>query len=150
VSKEINIQNKKARFNFELSDEFVAGIQLLGTEIKSIRESKASIIEAYCLFKNNELYVRQMYVKEYENGGYFNHEPTRDRKLLLNRIELNKLKKALQIQGTTIVPTKLFIGDKGKAKIRIFVARGKKIHDKRESMKAKDAKREMDRAKKNY
>lgn len=150
MTKEINILNKKARYNFELSDSYVSGIQLLGTEIKSIREGKASIIEAYCLFKNNELYVRNMYIKEYENAGYANHEPIRDRKLLLNRMELNKLEKALQVQGTTIVPTRLFIAENGKAKLKIAVARGKKLHDKRETLKAKDAKREMDRMKKKF
>ena len=150
MAKEINILNKKARFNYELSDDVIAGIQLLGTEIKSIRTGKASIVEAYCLIKHNELFIRNMYVKEYENAGYAQHEPIRDRKLLIQKKELLKFEKALQIQGTTIIPTRLFINDKGLAKVKIAVARGKKLHDKREDLKKKDAKREIDRMKKQY
>jgi SsrA-binding protein len=146
----INIKNKKAKFEFHLEDEYVAGIQLTGSEIKSIRNSKASIMEAYCVFVNDELFVRNMHIAEYENASYYNHLPRRDRKLLLNKLELSKLFKKTQTKGNSIVPTHLFINANGLAKLRIYLASGKKLHDKREDMKQKDAKREMDRAMKSF
>jgi SsrA-binding protein len=139
------IRNKKARYRYFLLDEFVAGIQLTGTEIKSIRSGKASIVEAFCKFKKGELFVTNMYIAEYENGGYANHKPKRDRKLLLNKSELVKLEKKLRDQSATIVPLEVFINAKGLAKMKIALARGKKLHDKRDDLKVKDLKREFDR-----
>lgn len=139
------IRNKKARYRYFLEDEFVAGIQLTGTEIKSIRSGKASIVEAFCKFKKGELFVINMYIAEYENGGYANHKPKRDRKLLLNRSELVKLEKKLRDQSATIVPLEVFINEKGLAKMKIALAKGKKLHDKRDDLKTKDLKREIDR-----
>lgn len=144
----VHIKNKKASFEYFLLEKFTAGIQLTGTEIKSIRESKASIAEAYCLFVNNELYIRNMHISEYTYGTYNNHEPRRDRKLLLTKRELRKLNIKLKEQGTTIVPTLMFINDKGFAKLEIALAKGKKLYDKRETIKGKDVQREMDRERK--
>ena len=146
--KSVNIQNKKARFEYQLLDKFVAGLQLTGTEIKSIRLSKASIAESYCTFKDNELYIIGMNIEEYSHGTYANHQPKRDRKLLLNRQELNKIQKKLNDVGLTVVPLKLFLDDKGWAKLDIAVAKGKKLHDKRHTIKDRDIQRDMDRAKK--
>jgi len=142
----VNIKNKKAGFEYHLVDKYVAGIQLTGTEIKSIRNSKASVGEAYCVFVKSELFIRNMHIAEYDPGSYNNHEPKRDRKLLLNRLELDKLKKKLKNKGVTIVPVRLFINDKGLAKLEIALAEGKKLYDKRQDLKSKDDKRAMDRA----
>tara|TARA_B100000767_G_scaffold26622_1_gene23235 strand:- start:630 stop:1088 length:459 start_codon:yes stop_codon:yes gene_type:complete len=149
MSSKVEIKNKKAKFEYEFLESFTAGIQLFGTEIKSIRNSKASITESYAVMIKNELFIRNMYVGDYENSGHFNHESKRDRKLLLNKIELNKINKKLKNKGLTIVPTKLFIGKNGWAKLNISVAKGKKIYDKREDLKTKDIKREIDRNIKN-
>jgi len=146
VSTQINIKNRKAKFEYEFLEKFTAGIQLTGTEIKSIRAGKASIIEAFCYINNNELFVKNMYIAEYEQGSYNNHEPRRNRKLLLNRSELDKLIKKKKDVGLTIIPLSLFINGKGYAKLDIALAKGKKIHDKRHDLKDKDAKRTMDRA----
>lgn len=143
--KEINIKNKKARYEFELIEIFTAGIVLSGTEIKSIRKGKASLSDSYCAFTNEELFVKNLHISEYEYGTHYNHEPKRDRKLLLNRQELKKLHKKLKEKGFAIVPTRLFINESGLAKIEIALAKGKKIHDKRQDLKMKDDKREMDR-----
>lgn len=145
MSTDISIKNKKASFEYEFLETFTAGIQLTGTEIKSIRAGKASIVEGYCFMKNGELFIKNMYIAEYEQGTYNNHEPKRDRKLLLNRSELDKLEKKKKDVGLTIVPLKVFINKKGFAKMDIALAKGKKLHDKREDLKSKDAKREMDR-----
>lgn len=142
---DINIKNRKAAFEYFLLDKYVAGIQLTGTEIKSIRESKASIAEAYCIITNGELWVKNMHVAEYEKGSYNNHEPKRDRKLLLTKKEINKLSRKLD-KGLTIIPTRLFINDKGYAKLEIALAQGKKLYDKREDIKQKETKRELDRS----
>ncbi|MFT5822994.1 MAG: SsrA-binding protein [Crocinitomix sp.] len=142
----IEVKNKKARFEFELLEDFNAGIALTGTEMKSIRNGKASIMESFCAFLNGELYVRNMYVAEYENGSYNNHNPRRDRKLLLKKVELKKLEKKLKDKGLTVIPSLLYINEKNLAKIRIHLAKGKKLHDKRGDLKDKDVKREMDRA----
>ena len=150
MSSKVEIKNKKAKFEYEFLESFTAGIQLFGTEIKSIRNSKASITESYAVMIKNELFIRNMYVGDYENSGHFNHESKRDRKLLLNKIELNKINKKLKNKGLTIVPTKLFIGKNGWAKLNISVAKGKKIYDKREDLKTKDIKREIDRNFKNF
>lgn len=139
------IKNKKAEFQYFLVEEFVAGIQLQGTEIKSIREGKASIMEAFCRFRGDELFVINMYVAEYEKGSYNNHEPRKERKLLLQRSELAKLKKKMKDVGVTIIPTLLFFSESGYAKLKIAIAKGKKLYDKREGLKDKEQRREMSR-----
>lgn len=145
MGNNINIKNKRASFEYEFLEKFTAGIQLTGTEIKSIRAGKASIVEGYCFMKNGELFIKNMYIAEYEQGSYNNHNPKRDRKLLLNRTELNKLEKKKKDVGLTIVPLKVFINKNGYAKMDIALAKGKKMHDKRHDLKDKDAKRQMDR-----
>lgn len=151
MQKNINIQNKKARFQYDILDKFTAGIVLTGTEIKSIRNSKASIAESFCEFnENGELYVVNMSIEEYIYGTYFNHKPKAVRKLLLNKKELKKLHKEVKNSGLTIVPLKLFINEKGYAKLIIALAKGKKIHDKRETIKDRENKRNLDRIKKNF
>lgn len=142
----VNIKNKRAYFEYEIVEKFVAGLQLVGTEIKSIRNSKASIVESYCRFQGNELYVINMNISEYDFGNINNHAARRDRKLLLNKKELEKMQKKIKESGFTIVPLKLFVNERGIAKLEIGMARGKKLHDKRESLKTKDAKRDIDRA----
>ncbi len=143
----ITIKNKRASFEYYLVETLTAGIVLTGTEIKSIRGGKASLAEAYCSFRNNELFVVGMHIAEYAQGTYNNHEPKRDRKLLLNTRELRKLKNKVQEKGFTIIPVTLFINDKGLAKLDIALARGKHYYDKRETLKAKDTKREIDKLK---
>lgn len=143
----INIKNKKASFEYELIDKYTAGIQLTGTEIKSIRAGRASLVDSYCVFYNNELWVKALHISEYTFASYNNHEPKRDRKLLLNRKELNKLHRKIKERGFSIIPIRLFIDDRGYAKLVIALARGKKTYDKRESLKQKDMKREIDRMK---
>ena len=151
MQKQINIQNKKARFEYEILDQFIAGIVLTGTEIKSIRDSKASIAESFCEFnEKGELFVVNMYIEEYAFGTCFNHRPLGSRKLLLNKRELKKLNKEVGNKGLTIVPLKLFINEKGFAKILIALARGKKLYDKRETLKDRDNKRDLDRVKKSF
>ncbi len=146
-TNKVNIRNKKASFEFEFVDKYTAGIVLQGTEIKSIRENKASLQEAYCYFKKEELFIKGMHIAVYAEGTYTNHEPTRERKLLLQKKELTKLFEKKQEKGLTIVPYRLFLNGKGLAKLEIALARGKKIHDKRNSIKEKDLKRELDRVK---
>jgi SsrA-binding protein len=141
----IEIKNKKASFEYAFLDKYTAGIKLTGTEIKSIRAGKANLADAYCYFANNELYVKGMHVSEYEWGSYSNHEPKRDRKLLLTKKELGKLLRKSQEKGLTIVAYRIFINDKGLAKLDIALAKGKKQYDKREDLKKKDAQREMDK-----
>ncbi|QGY42352.1 SsrA-binding protein SmpB [Maribellus comscasis] len=141
----INIKNRKVTFEYELIERFTAGMQLLGTEIKSIRNGKANLSDSYCQFYGSELYVKNLHISEYEMGTHNNHEAKRDRKLLLNRKELQKMEKKVKESGHTIVPVKLFINDRGLAKLEIALAKGKKVYDKRESLKQKDAKREIDR-----
>ena len=151
MQKQVNIQNKKARFEYELIDQYTAGIVLTGTEIKSIRNSKASIAESFCEFNDNgELFAINMYVEEYAFGTRYNHKPRNARKLLLNKNELKKLEKEVQNSGLTIVPLRLFINEKGYAKLLIALARGKKLYDKRETIKDRDNKRNLDRVKKNF
>ncbi|MEJ6589295.1 MAG: SsrA-binding protein SmpB [Crocinitomicaceae bacterium] len=145
-SKPINIHNKKAKFEYQLLDQFTAGIQLKGTEIKSIRNGKASIMEAYGVFSDGEIFLRNMYIAEYENGSYNNHKPRIDRKLLLNSKEILKIEKFLKTKGNALVPIKLFLSEKGWLKVLIACATGKKTHDKRQDLKLKDDRREMDRA----
>jgi SsrA-binding protein len=143
----ISIKNKRAGFEYFLSEEFTAGIVLTGTEIKSVREGKANLTDAFCVFIGTELYVRNMHISEYKFGTYANHEPKRDRKLLLNRRELRKILTKTREKGLTIVPTLMFINEKGLAKINIAIAKGKKLYDKRETLKTKDTNREIDRHK---
>jgi SsrA-binding protein len=144
----INIKNRKASFSYQLIDKYTAGIVLLGTEIKSIRNNQANMSDAYCMFIENELWVKNLHINEYYNSGHKNHEPKRSRKLLLNRIELNKIESKVKEKGMSIVPVRLFTNDKGKIKLEISLAKGKKIFDKRESIKEKDLKRDIDRIKK--
>ena len=141
----IYIKNKKASFEFEFIETYTAGIVLTGTEIKSIRLSKASIAEAYGLISKNEILLRNMYIQPYENGTHYNHQPRRDRKLLLKRSEINKIDRKIKSKGLTLVPVNLFINKKGLAKVEIALAKGKKIYDKREDLKKKDAKREIEK-----
>ena len=143
----VNIKNRKASFEYQFIDKFVAGIMLVGTEIKSIRNNQANISDAHCVFVDDELYVKNLHIAEYNSGGYTNHEPKRDRKLLLNRQELNKMQGKVKEKRNSIIPIRLFINEKGKAKLEIVLAKGKKIYDKRESIKEKDLKRDMDRIK---
>lgn len=151
MQKNINIQNKKARFQYEILDTYTAGIVLTGTEIKSIRSSKASIAESFCEFNDrSELFVVNMTIEEYKYGTHYNHLPKATRKLLLNKRELNKLEKEVQNTGLTIIPLKLFVNEKGYAKLDIALARGKKLYDKRETIKDRDNKRNLDRIKKIY
>jgi SsrA-binding protein len=142
----VEIKNKKASFEYFLTEDFTAGISLVGSEIKSIRRAKASISEAYCRFHNDEFYIFNMYIAEYENAGYSGHsDPRRPRKLLLKKTELKKLEKRLKDVGVTVVPTLCFIAPSGYAKLNISVAKGKKLHDKRETLKKKDIARDLDR-----
>lgn len=141
----INIKNRRASFEYYLLDDYIAGIQLTGTEIKSIRSGKANITDAYCIFRGNELFVINMHIAEYTFGTYSNHEPKRDRKLLLNKKELKKLIIKTKEKGLTIIPTLLFINDRGLAKLKIALAKGKHSYDKRESIKSKDIKRDIER-----
>jgi SsrA-binding protein len=145
ATQNVNIKNKKASYEYSFLEKFTAGIQLTGTEIKSIRESKVSIVEAYCYMKNGELWIKGMHIAEYDPGSYNNHDPLRERKLLLNKVELKKLEKKLKNKGLTIVPLRMFINENGYAKLDIALAQGKKIHDKRDSLKDKDLKRDLDR-----
>jgi len=142
----INIKNKRASFDYEFIETYTAGMVLTGTEIKSIRLGKASLVDTFCIFEKGELWVRNMYIAEYFYGSYNNHAARRDRKLLLNRKELKKIERMVKETGYTIVPTRIFLNDRGLAKVNIAVARGKKQYDKRQSLREKDDKRAMDRA----
>lgn len=145
LQKTINIQNRKASFEYYFLEEYSAGMVLTGTEIKSIREGKVSMADAYCFFDKGELYVKNMNISKYEFGTHYNHNPLRERKLLLSRKELRKLENKLTDKGLTIIPTRVFINDSGLAKMDIALAKGKKLYDKRDSIKEKDMKREQDR-----
>ena len=147
-AKDINIQNKKARFNYEISDTYTAGIVLTGTEIKSIRDGKASLVDTYCVVDNGEVWVKGMNISEYFYGSYNNHVARRDRKLLLNKKEIAKLARAAEDVGFTIVPLKLFINDRGLAKLLIGVGRGRKQYDKRQAIRERDDKRQLGEIKK--
>jgi len=146
-AKNVNIQNRKAGFEYSFLEKHEAGILLMGTEIKSIREGKVNLQEAYCVVHNEEVFVRQMHISPYNEATHYNHEETRERKLLLNKREIKKLDAKMSEKGLAIVPTRLFINDRGFAKVEIALAKGKKLHDKRESIKEKDTKRELDRMK---
>lgn len=146
-AKQVQVKNRKARFEYHFLDTYVAGLELTGTEVKSVRQSKVSLQEAYCYFNGDELFVKQMHISPYSEGTHFNHDPVRERRLLLTRKELNKLQDTLKEQGLTVIPSRLFINDRGWAKLEIAVAKGKKLYDKREDIKQKDTKRELDRLK---
>lgn len=146
ISNNIQIKNKRATFDYELLETFTAGIVLTGTEIKSIRLGKASLVDTFCLAENGEVWVKNMYIAEYFYGTYNNHAARRDRKLLLTKKEIRKIENAARNNGFTIVPTRLFINDRGLAKVIVAIAKGKKEYDKRDSIKERDDKREMDRA----
>ncbi|WP_088341326.1 SsrA-binding protein SmpB [Robiginitalea sediminis] len=151
MNKRIDIKNKRARFDYEILDTYQAGIVLSGTEIKSIREGKASIAESFCEFnERGELFVINMNVEEYSHGTHYNHRPKASRKLLLNKKELRKLHKEVKTSGNTIVPLKLYINDRGLAKMQIALARGKKQYDKRETIKDRESRRHLDRVKKAF
>lgn len=143
---EVNIQNRRARFDYEISETFTAGIVLTGTEIKSIRQGKASLVDTFCYVDNGEVWVKNMYIAEYFYGSYNNHSTRRDRKLLLTRKEIGRLEKAGKETGFTIVPLKVFISERGLAKMVIGIGRGKKEYDKRQSIKERDDKRAIARA----
>ncbi len=143
---EVNIQNRRARFDYEITDTFTAGIVLTGTEIKSIRQGKASLVDTFCYVDNGEVWVKNMYIAEYFYGSYNNHSTRRDRKLLLTRKEIGRLEKAGKETGFTIVPLKVFISERGLAKMVICISRGKKEYDKRQSIKERDDKRAIARA----
>lgn len=146
-SNDINIKNKQAHFQYELIDKFIAGIVLKGTEMKSIREGKVNLQDGYCYMNNGELFAKGINISPYDQGTHYNHEAVRERKLLMKRSELRKLDGKVEEKGFTLVPTRLFVNERGLAKLEIALARGKKLHDKRESIKERDVKRELARVK---
>ena len=148
MANKINIKNKKAWHDYEFIEKFTVGLQLTGTEIKSIRLGKASLVDSYCFFIKGELWVKGMHIAEYEWGSHYNHDPKRNRKLLLTKRELKRLEKNVREKGLTIIATHLFISDKGYAKIEIALTRGKREYDKRETMKKRDTERQLDRLRK--
>lgn len=151
MQKKINIKNKRARFDYEILDTYTAGIVLGGTEIKSVRLGKASLSQSFCEFnEKGELFVINMQIDEYSHGGHYNHRPKAERKLLLNKGELKKLHKEVVATGLTIIPLNLFINDRGLAKMNIGLARGKKLYDKRETIKSRESKRNLSRIKKDF
>ena len=151
LQKNINIKNKRSRFEYELIDNYIAGIVLGGTEIKSLREGKASITESFCEFNEaGELFIINMQIDEYSHASHYNHKPKAARKLLLNKRELRKLAKEVSASGLTIIPLNLFLNDRGLAKLNISLAKGKKLYDKRETMKDRDNKRDLARVKKSF
>ena len=145
ISNTSNIENRKAKFDYQFLDVLTAGLVLKGTEIKSIREGKAGLADSYCYFKNDELFIKNFHITEYADASFYNHEPLRERKLLLSKQELNKWLKKVKDSGLTIVPIKLFINEKGYAKLNIALAKGKKAFDKRDDIKKRDIEREMNR-----
>ncbi len=145
IQQKISIKNRRASFDYSLIETFTAGIVLFGTEIKAIREGKVSLVDSFCYFRNGEVFVRNLNISIYTEGNLYNHEPTRERKLLLNKQELTKLQKKLVDKGLTLIPTLLFTSDSGYAKLEIAVAKGKKMFDKRDDMKAKDIDRDIKR-----
>ncbi|MBV6655352.1 MAG: SsrA-binding protein SmpB [Mameliella sp.] len=151
-TKEHNVEivNRKAGFEYRFLDTYEAGIMLHGTEVKSIRKGNANLRDAYCFFRKGELFIKSLFIAEYEHGNIFNHESRRTRKLLLKRQQLKKLERHLKEKGLTIVPIRLYINERGLAKVEVALAQGKKVYDKRESIKQNDVKRDMDRLKKMY
>ena len=145
IEKNVEIKNRRASFEYSFLEKYTAGIMLMGTEIKSIRQGKVNLTDAYCLFLGEGLYIRQMNISKYNEGTHYNHDPLRDRKLLLTKRELRKLQNSLKDVGLTMIPTRMYISERGFAKIDIALAKGKKLYDKRDSIKEKDVKRSMDR-----
>lgn len=145
MSNNINIQNKKARYEYTIIDTYIAGLQLTGTEVKSVRSGLVNLGDSYCSFRKGEGWVKKMHISEYEQGSYNNHEPMRTRKLLLTKKELKKIENKVKEKGYTVVPLRLFTSERGFVKLEIAVGQGKKIHDKRDSIKNADVKREIDR-----
>lgn len=150
ANSDINIKNRRATFDYEIIDKYIAGIQLAGTEIKSIRNGHAGLVDSFCYFNNNELWVKGMRVSEYFYGTFNNHIPNRERKLLLHKKELNKLERKVKESGLSIIPLRLFLNEKGFAKLEIALCRGKKEYDKRETLKEKDSRRDIERVVKRY
>jgi len=148
MKNKINIKNKRAYFDYEILEKFVAGLVLTGTEIKSIRMGKVSLVDSYCFIRNGEIFVRGMQIAEYKYGTYYNHDPDRDKKLLMSRGEIKRLDRKTRESGNTIITLRLFIASSGYAKLEIALAKGKKQYDKRETIKQKDAKRQMERLQK--
>jgi SsrA-binding protein len=145
IEKHVEIRNRRASFEYSFLEKYTAGIMLMGTEIKSIRQGKVNLTDAYCLFLGEGLYIRQMNISKYNEGTHYNHEPLQDRKLLLTKRELRKLQNSLKDVGLTIIPTRMYISERGFAKIEIALAKGKKLYDKRDSIKEKDVRRSMER-----
>jgi SsrA-binding protein len=145
IEKNVEIKNRRASFEYSFLEKYTAGIMLMGTEIKSIRQGKVNLTDAYCLFLGEGLYIRQMNISKYNEGTHYNHDPLRDRKLLLTKRELRKLQNSLKDVGLTMIPIRMYISERGFAKIDIALAKGKKLYDKRDSIKEKDVKRSMDR-----
>ncbi|MDX2189601.1 MAG: SsrA-binding protein SmpB [Bacteroidota bacterium] len=145
LEKNVNIQNRKASHEYFFIDKYTAGLALQGTEIKSIRQQKVNFQDAYCYINEGDVFVKSLHIAPYEEGTHYNHDPIRERKLLLKKKEIVKITKALQDQGVTLIPTRLFISDRGFAKLDIAIAKGKKLYDKRDDLKEKDAKRELAR-----
>lgn len=145
IEKNVEIKNRRASFEYSFLEKYSAGIMLMGTEIKSIRQGKVNLTDAYCLFLGEGLYIRQMNISKYNEGTHYNHDPLRDRKLLLTKRELRKLQNSLKDVGLTMVPTRMYISERGFAKIDIALAKGKKLYDKRDSIKEKDVRRSMER-----
>lgn len=150
LKSDVNIKNRRASFDYLILDRYTAGIQLFGTEIKSIRDGKASLADTYCIFLGNELWVKQMHIAEYRFGSYTNHDVKRDRKLLLTRKELRKLDRLTRESGKTIIPLRLFINEKGFAKLEIGLCQGKHTYDKRDALRKADDQREVQRAMRNF
>lgn len=146
----MKIQNKKASFEYEFLEKFIAGISLEGTEIKSIRQGKASLVDSFCIISNGQVIMKNSFINRLEVAGVYNHEEKRDRVLLLTKQEIRHIKKKIEVQGITLIPLKMFINEKGLCKVEIAICKGKKEYDKRESIKEKDNKRELDRIKKIY
>jgi len=145
IEKNVEIKNRRASFEYSFLEKYTAGIMLMGTEIKSIRQGKINLTDAYCLFLGEGLYIRQMNISKYNEGTHYNHDPLRDRKLLLTKRELRKLQNSLKDVGLTMIPTRMYISDRGFAKVDIALAKGKKLYDKRDSIKEKDVRRSMER-----
>ncbi|MBL3657426.1 SsrA-binding protein SmpB [Fulvivirga sediminis] len=146
-SNNINIKNRKARYEYEFIDTYIAGMALKGTEIKSIREGKVNLMDGYCYFSKGELFVKGIHITPYAQGSFYNHETNRDRKLLLKKKELDKIEIKINEKGLTLIPSRLFINDRGLAKLEVALAKGKKLHDKRNTIKEKDTKRELEKIK---
>jgi SsrA-binding protein len=146
-ASDVNVRNKKASFDYEFLEKFVAGLELKGTEIKSIREGKVNLQDGYCFFTGGQAFAKGINISTYSQGTHYNHEPLRERRLLLKKSEIQKLESKVEEKGLTLVPVRLFINERGLAKLEIALARGKKTHDKRESIKEKDLKRELSRIK---